>query len=290
MKLLTYYYKNENKIGVLSADGLILDISQAEVYKKDMNDLILNTNLDEMQKIKELSAKYGGLKYDEIKKRAPILNPLQDIICLGINFMEHAIESYKFKKIEFDGKRELPVYFSKHVNEAMADGDTIPSHVDITNCLDYECELALIIGKDAKNVSPSNVKEYIFGWTILNDISSRDIQNKHKQWFYGKSLDGSAPMGPWIVTADELDVSNLSLKSFVNGELRQDSNTSKMIFDANYVICDLSKGMTLKAGTIISLGTPSGVGMGFNPPKYLKSSDEVVCKIEGIGELKNIIS
>lgn len=203
--------------------------------------------------------------------------------------MEHAVESYNFKKIKFDGKREYPVYFSKRVNEAVADGGTILSHSDITKSLDYEAELALIISKDAKNVSKDKALEYVFGWSIINDISSRDIQNKHKQWYYGKSLDRSLPFGPWIVTSDELDVSSLDIKSFVNGELRQNSNTSKLIFDAAYVISDLSKGMTLKAGTIISLGTPSGVGMGFTPPKFLNSGDEIVCFIEGIGELKNII-
>lgn len=289
MKLLTYSINGVDKVGVIGFDDSVLDISLAGIYKKDMNDLIVTSTKDELSKLRELSQKSGGLNLKNITKRAVIPHPLQDVICLGINFMEHAVESYNFKKIKFDGKREYPVYFSKRVNEAVADGGTILSHSDITKSLDYEAELALIISKDAKNVSKDKALEYVFGWSIINDISSRDIQNKHKQWYYGKSLDRSLPFGPWIVTSDELDVLSLDIKSFVNGELRQNSNTSKLIFDAAYVISDLSKGMTLKAGTIISLGTPSGVGMGFTPPKFLNSGDEIVCFIEGIGELKNII-
>lgn len=289
MKLLTYSINGVDKVGVIGFDDSVLDISLAGIYKKDMNDLIVTSTKDELSKLRELSQKSGGLNLKNITKRAVIPHPLQDVICLGINFMEHAVESYNFKKIKFDGKREYPVYFSKRVNEAVADGGTILSHSDITKSLDYEAELALIISKDAKNVSKDKALEYVFGWSIINDISSRDIQNKHKQWYYGKSLDRSLPFGPWIVTSDELDVSSLDIKSFVNGKLRQNSNTSKLIFDAAYVISDLSKGMTLKAGTIISLGTPSGVGMGFTPPKFLNSGDEIVCFIEGIGELKNII-
>ncbi|CAM2880428.1 fumarylacetoacetate hydrolase family protein [Campylobacter hyointestinalis] len=289
MKLLTYSINGVDKVGVIGFDDSVLDISLAGIYKKDMNDLIVTSTKDELSKLRELSQKSGGLNLKNITKRAVIPHPLQDVICLGINFIEHAVESYNFKKIKFDGKREYPVYFSKRVNEAVADGGTILSHSDITKSLDYEAELALIISKDAKNVSKDKALEYVFGWSIINDISSRDIQNKHKQWYYGKSLDRSLPFGPWIVTSDELDVSSLDIKSFVNGELRQNSNTSKLIFDAAYVISDLSKGMTLKAGTIISLGTPSGVGMGFTPPKFLNSGDEIVCFIEGIGELKNII-
>lgn len=281
MKLLTYSLDDIDKVGVIGADGSVI-----EVPVKSMLEVVCMSD-EQLDNIKSLSLKSGGLLYGSIKKRAPVPYPAQDIICLGINYMEHAIESYKFKKIEFDGKREYPVYFGKRVNEAVADGDEIPSHSDITDTLDYECELALIIKKDAKNVSKQDANKYIFGWTIINDISSRDIQNRYKQWYYGKSLDKSTPMGPWIVTSDELDTSSLDIKSYINGELRQNSNTSKLIFDPSFIISDLSKGMTLKAGTIISLGTPSGVGMGFTPPKYLKSEDEIVCYVQGIGELKN---
>ena len=146
-------------------------------------------------------------------------------------------------------------------------------------------ELVAIIGKDCRNVSMNRAREYIFGYTIGNDISARDLQGRHKQWYAGKSLEGACPLGPYIVLRDSLDISNLAIKSYVNGELRQDSNTSKMIFNVDYVIAELSNYFTLKAGSIISMGTPSGVGMGFNPPRFLKSGDVVKCYIENLGEL-----
>ena len=287
MRLITYKKDESIKLGILSANNRIIDISYAGINKKDMNELITTLSQDERQILEDLSTKTGGEPYDSVEILAPILSPLQDIICLGINYMEHAKESYRFKKIEFDGKREFPVYFGKRANYILGDGTIFPSHSHITQTLDYEVELALIIGKDATNVAQNRALEYVFGYTILNDISSRDIQNRYKQWYYGKSLDGSTLMGPWIET--NLDISNLKITSRVNGELRQNANTADMIFDAAYVISDLSAGMTLKAGTIISLGTPSGVGMGFTPPKYLKKDDIVECEIEGIGVLKNIV-
>ncbi|MCR8695756.1 MULTISPECIES: fumarylacetoacetate hydrolase family protein [Campylobacter] len=287
MRLLTYKQDNQIKLGVLSANNGVIDISSVGIDKKDMNDLITTLDQAQYQILNELSLKSGGEPYNNIQILSPILSPLQDIICLGINYMEHAKESYRFKKIEFDGKREFPVYFGKRANYILGDGAVFPSHSQITQTLDYEVELALIISKDAFNVPINKALEYVFGYTILNDISSRDIQNRYKQWYYGKSLDGSTLMGPWIET--DLDISNLKISSKVNGELRQNANTVDMIFDAAYIISDLSAGMTLKAGTIISLGTPSGVGMGFTPPKYLKKGDVIECEIEGIGVLKNIV-
>lgn len=225
---------------------------------------------------------------DKVTLLAPIKNPLQDIICLGINYMEHAIESMRFKNEKFDGKREEAVYFSKRVNEcAMPNGNFFIRNN--TEQLDYEVELVVIIGKDCRNASRENAYDFVFGYTIGNDISARDLQQKHKQWYVGKSLEGAFPIGPCIVLRDDLDISNLIIKSYVNGELRQNSNTAQLIFDVPYVIAELSKYYTLKAGSIISMGTPSGVGMGFTPPKFLKAGDEVVCEIEGIGRLKTTI-
>ena len=155
----------------------------------------------------------------------------------------------------------------------MPDGGFIEAHTDLVQKLDYECELAVVLGKDAKDVPAGQTKDYVFGYTILNDVSARDVQTAHKQWYFGKSLDGFTPMGPCIVTADEFDTypPALPIRSRVNGELRQDSNTKLQIFDIDHVIHELSQGMTLKAGTIIATGTPAGVGMGFDPPKVFKS-------------------
>ncbi len=182
------------------------------------------------------------------------------------------------------------MYFSKRVGEAVPHGGVIPSHSGLVDSLDYEVELGVIIGKDAKNVSPDDAFDYVFGYTIVNDVSARNLQTRHKQWYFGKSLDGFFPMGPWIVTADEFEKPPvLGIRSRVNGELRQDSSTGLLIFGISHVVSELSQGMTLKAGTIIAMGTPAGVGMGFVPPKFLKPGDTVECEIDGIGVLSNMV-
>lgn len=204
--------------------------------------------------------------------------------------MAHAEESARYKKEAFERERVYPIYFSKRVNLAVADGDPVDSHRDMFENLDYEDELAVIIGKTSKNLTKENAKSHIFGYTILNDISAREIQTRHKQWYFGKSLDQFTPMGPCILTADEVQYPPaLNIKSYVNGELRQNSNTNLLINDIDYILCELTQGMTLLPGTIISTGTPAGVGMGFEPPKFLKPGDEVCCEIEGIGKLINPI-
>lgn len=230
----------------------------------------------------------GAVPVNEVSLLAPIVRPKQDIICLGINYMAHAEESARYKQEAFSGERPYAVYFSKRVNQAVHPGECIQSHSDIVDSLDYEAELAVIIRRDAKNVSEDQAKDYLFGYTIINDVSARNIQHRHKQWYFGKSLDGFLPMGPCIVTADSLPYPpELSIQSLVNGELRQDSNTKLLIFGISHVIHELSQGMTLQAGTIISMGTPAGVGMGFTPPRFLHPGDTVECRIEGIGSLRN---
>ena len=223
-----------------------------------------------------------------IASGAPI-EPAQDVICLGINYYDHAAESDAVTG-KIDNVPKNPIYFAKRVNEAVAPGAPIPSHSDIVADLDYEAELAVVIGKPAYNVSKEDALDYVFGYTILNDVSARTIQSKHQQWYRGKSLDGFTPIGPWIVTKDEFDVTKpMKIQSYVNGELRQNSTIDMLIFDTAYCISELSHGMTLLPGTIISMGTPAGVGMGFDPPKWLLPGDTVKCVVEGIGELENIV-
>lgn len=299
MKLLTYKIEQKARLGVLSKDEeWVFPLRSMGIEYEDMMDLVRGISDSEKQLIDYMLEKHadspygilGAARLEEVTIEAPIIHPGQDIICLGINYMAHAEESARYKNEAFDGTREYPVYFSKRVNQATACGREIPSHKEITERLDYEAELAVIIGKEASHVSVEEAEQYVFGYTIMNDISARDIQNRHKQWYFGKSLDGAAPMGPWIVTRESLPYPpELSVQSRVNGEIRQDSNTSLMIFGISYVISELSQGMTLMPGTIISMGTPAGVGMGFDPPRFLESGDEVECIIEGIGKLKNTI-
>ena len=221
---------------------------------------------------------------------APIPHPRQDIICLGINYRDHAEEAARFSGDAFRKERPIPIYFSKRVAEAVPPNGWIDSHPGLVEQLDYEAELAVVIGRTAKDVPANQAGEYIFGYTILNDVSARVLQTAHKQWYFGKGLDGFTPMGPWITTADEVAFPPaLAISSKVNVELRQHSNTSLLMTGIAEIIEELSSGITLLPGTIIATGTPAGVGMGFDPPKFLKSGDVVECTIEGIGTLCNTV-
>jgi len=294
MRLVTYEIEHKSGLGVISRDGRwIYPLASLDMDYKTMQDLIENISDSEKQLLEYASGQdpykiRGAAPIDEVRLQASIPYPRQDVICLGINYMAHAEESARYKKEEFGGERPYAIYFSKRVNKATAPGEGIPSHKNIVNDLDYEAELAVIIGKRAANVPAEEVRDHIFGYTIINDVSARTLQTQHKQWYFGKSLDGFLPMGPCISTVDELAYPpHVQVQSRVNGELRQDSNTELLIFDIDHIVSELSQGMTLQPGTIIATGTPAGVGMGFNPPKFLKPGDVVECTIEGIGTIAN---
>ncbi|RHW43177.1 FAA hydrolase family protein [Neobacillus notoginsengisoli] len=222
---------------------------------------------------------------EEVKLLAPIPRPVKNIFCVGKNYADHAIE--------MGGPEDIPEHimvFTKPPTAVIGPDAEIPSHTGLTDQLDYEGELAVVIGKRGTGIKKENALEYVFGYTILNDITARDLQKRHKQFFLGKSLDGSCPIGPWIVTADEVeDAGNLNVTTKVNNEVRQNSNTSHFIFSIEQMIEDLSRGLTLEPGDIIATGTPAGVGKGFNPPKFLKPGDTIEIEIEKIGTLKNTI-
>ena len=250
----------------------------------DMNTLIESGCVFDYR---HLCNEVGEINLADAEILAPIPQPKQDILCLGINYAAHAEESARFKKEVFEKDRQYSVYFSKRVNEAVPDGGEIP-YPTVDTQIDYEAELAFIVSRDAKNVKKENAKDYVFGYTIINDVSARSLQQRHKQFYFAKSLDGFTPMGPCIVTADEFDFEpQLQIRSFVNGELRQNSNTALLLAGIGQILEDLTEGMTLKACSIISTGTPSGVGMGFIPPKFLVPGDIVRCEIDGIGSLTN---
>ena len=282
MKLISYEFQGAGAVGVLNA-------AEDAVYPipgfADMTALI--AAWDTLDKAALAAGAPPPLA--DVRVSAPIPHPAQDVICLGINYFDHAAESGTVTG-KSDNVPENPIYFAKRVNECVAPGGDIPSHSDIVTDLDYEAELAVILGKDVYGVSKEEALDAVFGYTILNDVSARTIQRVHQQWYRGKSLDGFTPLGPCIVTKDEFDVTQpKKIQCFVNGELRQNSTIDMLIFDTAYCISELSQGMTLRAGTIISTGTPSGVGMGFAPPKWLKPGDVVTCRIEGIGDLTNTV-
>lgn len=262
---------------------------------KDMNELICRLRQEEKAQLQLLAKNTDALRgaavaLEAVKLCAPIVHPRQDVICLGINYDAHAQEAGRFSDEAFGGERPYTIYFSKRVSTATGSGDFIPAYEGLVDSLDYEAELGVILGKDAKDVSKEEAETYIFGYTVINDVSARNLQTRHKQWYRGKSLDGFTPMGPCIVTADEIaDVQNLDIRCYVNGQLRQSSNTKYMIQTVAGAIAELSQGMTLQAGTIIATGTPAGVGMGMQPPTFLRSGDTVVCEIESIGKLGNTV-
>ncbi|MCQ2358761.1 MAG: fumarylacetoacetate hydrolase family protein [Phascolarctobacterium sp.] len=301
MRLYTAEINNKEEILVaFYDDGCAYIMSKlaklsSELDFVDMNDLIEKMAAEKEAILKAVAKNVDSLsgaevKLDEVKLLAPIVRPRQDVICLGINYRDHQAEASRFSKESFDVKKDDAIYFGKRVNRATAPGEAIPSYEGYVDSLDYESELGVIIGKAAKNVSVENALDYVFGYTIVNDVSARNVQRRHQQWYLGKSLDGFTPIGPCIVTADGIaDVQALDIKSFVNGELRQNSNTRYMITTVAEAIADLSQGMTLLPGTIIATGTPAGVGMGMQPPCWMKKGDVVVCEIEGIGRLENPI-
>ena len=291
MKVLTYSHNGTIAVGVLKNDGSeVVPVNYLDFDVKDMNEFLEVQDEAKLAKADRNKELMKGIPMEEVQLLSPILYPKQDIICLGINYYAHAEESARFHNEAFGGERPEPIYFAKRVNRAVGDGEYIDGHLDIVDSLDYEVELAVVIGKDAKNVKPEEVFDYVFGYTILNDMSARNLQTAHKQWYFGKSLDDFTPIGPWIVTKDEFtNPPALPIRSYINGELRQNSTTDLLINSIEKVICQLSKGMTLQAGTVIAMGTPAGVGMGFQPPKFLKKGDIVKCEIEGIGTLTNEI-
>ena len=287
MKLVTYRRNGAEAVGVLTRDGTAI----LPLPVPDMNTLIETMSLTQVRAAAEAAEQAGpAIPLTEAELLAPIPRPRQDIVCLGMNYKAHLEEAANYNAEAFAKEKPVAVYFSKRVSQAVAPDGFIESHTDIVERLDYEVELGVILGKTAKNVKPGEDCDYIFGYTVLNDVSARDVQTGHKQWYFGKGMDGFTPMGPWIVTADEIAFPPaLRITSTVNGELRQDSNTALFINTISDVLEELTAGMTLLPGTIIATGTPAGVGMGFDPPKFLKPGDVVECSIEGIGTLRNTV-
>jgi 2-keto-4-pentenoate hydratase/2-oxohepta-3-ene-1,7-dioic acid hydratase in catechol pathway len=297
VKYLSYVYKESYGYGVLNEDEtkvLPMDILLNELKLKvpeDLKDFIRmysNTLTNEFMGIWH---KFNdmGIPLSDIKLTSPIPYPRRNIFCLGKNYVEHALEVNSLPG-NVAAIPEVPIYFTKVADPSIGHLDNIKLPIGVSTKIDYEVELAVIIGKDGYNIPKEEAEEYIFGYTVGNDITARDIQKRHIQWFKGKSFDTFMPLGPYIVDKTEIKFPvELDISCSVNGELRQSSNTKNLIFDIPYIISDLSKGITLKAGDIILTGTPAGVGMGFNPYRFLKSGDLIECNIEKIGKLINSI-
>ncbi|MDP8922688.1 MAG: fumarylacetoacetate hydrolase family protein, partial [Chloroflexota bacterium] len=232
----------------------------------------------------------GLLPCSEVKLLAPIPRPRKNVFALGLNYSEHVAEGARARGVEVK-LPEYPVFFTKAVTAVIGPEDPIPFDGRLSDKWDWEAELAVVIGKGGRDIPKARALEHVFGYTCLNDVSVRDVQRKHGgQFFRGKSIDGTCPIGPWIVTRDEVpNVQNLRIGTKVNGVQKQDSNTSYMIFDVATTIESLSAGMTLEPGDIIATGTPDGVGFARTPPELLKPGDVVEVEVEGIGVLRNAV-
>ena len=244
-----------------------------------------------LERLRALASKppANALSLADVKLRAPIPRPVKNVFCVGWNYLEHFEEGAQ----KLQDNRELPkypVFFSKATTAVNGPYDNVPFDASISTSLDWEAELGVVIGTGGKNIAEGEAMRHIWGYTVINDVSWRDLQRRHGgQWHKGKSLDGTCPMGPWIVTADSLDPANLRISCRVNGVAKQDSYTRFLYFKIPRLIAELSAGMTLEAGDIISTGTPEGVGFARTPPEFMKPGDLMETEIEGIGMLRNPI-
>lgn len=291
MKLLTCLIDGAEQVAVLVGEEVV-PVQKIGYPFASMNDLIRETDrqaLREMENRALAVPASARMPLSTVRLTAPIPHPVRDVVCMGLNYKAHADEMADALK-EQRTERVWPIFFGKAVDRCRGTGEEIPLHEDFVSTMDYECELAVILGKDAYHVSKEEAENCIFGYCILNDVTAREL-SRHKQNYFMKSLDGTCPMGPWIVTADEIAFPpRLRIRLWVNGQLRQDGNTGDMIFGPAEIISELSRGVTLPAGTIFATGSPTGIGFGMNPPVFLQDGDEVTCEIEGLGVLTNRVT
>lgn len=293
MKIATCLYQDQQHLALIHEDAALLParISSHSAFT-DCLSFIQDYDhaLEVLAGLPDEEKSRSKIKLNELALLAPIPRPSKNIICLGWNYSEHIKETSEVTQRD-SSLPEHPIVFTKNTTSVIGPDQAIPYDAQVSDQIDWEVELGVIIGKPGRGISEDQAWDHVFGYTIINDISARDLQFQHKQFFIGKSLDGACPMGPRIVTQDEIhDPHDLFIRCEVNGIRKQDSNTRHMIFDIPAIISTLSRGMTLEAGDIIATGTPDGVGFARQPAEFLKPGDIVSCEIEGIGTLKNSIA
>ena len=300
MRLATVLADGNDVCVVILSDGTMIDIAKAARGATSLQDASMQKIIEGgEQALSDLGALVAdaeagkcadAIVASDAPLKAPIPVPRKNVFCVGRNYAAHIAEGDRAQKQDV-GVTEHPVFFTKPLTSIVPPEGDVLIFPQVSESIDYEVELAVIIGTAGRNISKADAMDHVFGYTILNDITARDVQRRHGgQYFKGKALDGSCPLGPWIDTADAItDPHTLSIGLTVNGEQRQDGTTADMIFDIPTLIASLSEGMTLEPGDIIATGTPSGVGYAMDPPQFLKNGDTVVCEISGIGALKNTV-
>ena len=282
MKFIRFLHRQEARIGILDSDQESIALLPPSFT--DMNDVI--GGYEEAKVAAERATK---LAFADVQLLAPLAALRRNIFCVGKNYREHAREFARsgFEAGAIADVDPFPAVFTKPPSAIVGPGAVVDLHAAATSAVDYEGELAVVIGKSGRNIAKEAAYDHVWGYLILNDVTARDRQKNHKQWFLGKALDTFCPLGPWVATAEELDPANLDIQTWVNGELRQSANTGDLIFDIPTLIEAISAGLMLQPGDVISTGTPAGVGIGFTPPKFLRPGDVVSISITGLGTLTN---
>jgi 2-keto-4-pentenoate hydratase/2-oxohepta-3-ene-1,7-dioic acid hydratase in catechol pathway len=274
---------------LLPADSMLDFIAHYDQGKQNVQVILERARGRSFSQVRAFTDVGAVHKLSEVQLAAPIPRPAKNIVCLGLNYSEHAQETAALRG-RSPAAPEAPIFFTKAPTTANGPYGEIEIDSSVSNEVDWEVELGVIIGKSGKNIRAEDALDHVFGYTVINDVTARDLQARHKQYFKGKTLDGYCPMGPWVVTADEIaDPQQLALRLRVNGVTKQESTTALMIFSIREIISILSAGVTLEAGDIIATGTPSGVGFARNPPEFLKPGDIVEAEVEGIGMLRNTV-
>ncbi len=294
MRLVTCLYESIPHLGVVVNESVWLPALNGMIDPENNSMLeLIDAGNSLLEKFREATANVNQaecIPLQQVELLAPIPRPRQNVMCLGWNYADHAKETAHAINREVQVP-DHPIVFTKSASSMNGPFADIPYDASVSDRIDWEVELGVIIGKSGKQIPVEQALDHVFGYSVINDISARDMQRRHKQFFLGKSLTGSCPMGPWIVTSDEIpDPQSLDLRSRVNGELKQESNTCLQIFNVATTISILSRGMQLEAGDIIATGTPSGVGFARNPPEFLRPGDVVECEVERIGCLRNRIT
>lgn len=282
-------FRSQEEFGWGLVIGGQLRVASAAVYPNSVLQLLAQPDASAVLARLQADVSTEQIPLTELELLAPIPRPHKNIICLGLNYAEHARESLQTKGLTVE-LPEHPVVFTKNVTAVTGPYADIPLLSEMTQQFDWEAELAVVIGRGGRQIPVADALSHVFGYTIINDLTARDLQRRHKQFFLGKSLDGSCPVGPWIVTADAIpDPQQLDVRCWVNGVLKQEGHTSQQIFTVAHTISLLSRTMTLEPGDIISTGTPEGVGFARQPPEFLAAGDQVECEISGIGRISNRI-
>jgi len=287
MKFMTFRRGDRVEVGIL--DTSTASVSPLSSYFDGEWDLV--RTIEHWREVGPTLASHGGepISVEDVEILAPFPRPHRNIICIGKNYLEHVEEFQKsgYDKTQPSQPMDRAIFFTKATTTVCSPNSIIEDHSALSTEIDYEAELAVIIGSTCRRVPAEEALDHVWGYTIVNDVTARDLQRDHQQWFLGKSLDGFCPMGPVAVTRDELDLADTAITSTVNGELRQSSNTSMLMRGVPELISTLSAAMTLVPGDIIATGTPSGVGIGFSPPRFLSPGDTVSVRIQGLGCLTN---